>query len=112
MHLNGFVDVVSKAFLDVIIQPGQEPDEREALHTMLDHFKSLSSHPIYFQRNYSKFSIDACTLKPAFRQVHGELPCHWHRHFLPGKAILFLQFREKMDELSQVYEIACHRMFA
>ena len=38
MHLNGFVDVVSKAFLDVVIQPGQHPDERAALHTMLDHF--------------------------------------------------------------------------
>lgn len=40
MHLNGFVDVISKAFLDVVIQPGQQPDEREALHSMLDH-----SHP-------------------------------------------------------------------
>ena len=38
MHLNGFVDVISKAFLDVVIQPGQQPDEREALHSMLDHF--------------------------------------------------------------------------
>ena len=39
MHLNGFVDVISKAFLDVVIQPGQAPDEREAFHTMLDHFQ-------------------------------------------------------------------------
>ena len=38
MHLNGFVDVISKAFLDVVIQPGQQPDELEALHSMLDHF--------------------------------------------------------------------------
>ena len=38
LHLNGFVDVISKAFLDVVIQPGQQPDEREALHSMLDHF--------------------------------------------------------------------------
>ena len=27
MHLNGFVDVISKAFIDVVIQPGQKPDE-------------------------------------------------------------------------------------
>lgn len=39
MHLNGFVDVISKAFLDVVIQPGQKPDERNALHQMLDHFE-------------------------------------------------------------------------
>ena len=39
MHLNGLADVSSKAFLDVVIQPGQQPDEREAMHTMLDHFK-------------------------------------------------------------------------
>ena len=39
MHLNGFVDVISKAFLDVVIQPGQQPDERKAFHTMLDHFR-------------------------------------------------------------------------
>ena len=41
MHLNWFcLIVISKAFLDVVIQPGQQPDEREALHSMLDH-----SHP-------------------------------------------------------------------
>lgn len=32
MHLNGFVDVISKAFLDIVIQPGQKPDERQAFH--------------------------------------------------------------------------------
>ena len=39
MHLNGFADVISKAFLDVVIQPGQKPDERNALHQMLDHLE-------------------------------------------------------------------------
>lgn len=34
MHLNGFVDVISKAFIDVVIQTGQKPDERQALHTI------------------------------------------------------------------------------
>ena len=41
MHLNGFVDVMSKAFLDVVIQPGQQPNERGALHDMLDHFDRI-----------------------------------------------------------------------
>lgn len=39
MHLNSFVDVISKAFIDVVVQPGQKPDERQALHIMLDHFQ-------------------------------------------------------------------------
>ena len=38
MHLNGFVDVISKAFIDVVLQPGQHPDERGAMRAMLDHF--------------------------------------------------------------------------
>ena len=29
MHLNDFVDVISKAFIDVVIQPGQKPDEQD-----------------------------------------------------------------------------------
>lgn len=42
MHLNSFVDVISKAFIDVVVQPGQKPDERQALHIMLDHFQQSS----------------------------------------------------------------------
>jgi hypothetical protein len=38
MHLNGFVDVLSKVMIDAVIQPGQSPDERAALHSMLSHF--------------------------------------------------------------------------
>ena len=34
MHLNGFVDVISKAFLDIVIQPGQHPDERAAMRSI------------------------------------------------------------------------------
>ncbi len=66
MHLNGFVDVVSKAFLDVVIQPGQDSDEREALHTMLDQFKP--DHPEQFiitaDRGYESYDlIFHCELK-------------------------------------------------
>ena len=59
MHLNGFVDVISKAFLDVVIQPGQEPDEREAFHTMLDHFQP--DHPekyiVTADRGYESYDL-------------------------------------------------------
>ena len=59
MHLNGFVDVISKAFLDVVIQPGQAPDEREALHIMLDHFQP--DHPqsiiITADRGYESYDL-------------------------------------------------------
>ena len=69
MHLNGFVDVISKAFLDVIIQPGQKPDERSALHTMLDHFKP--DHPeeyiITADRGYESYDlIFHCECKSLF----------------------------------------------
>ena len=59
MHLNGFVDVISKAFLDVIIQPGQYPDEREALHTMLDHFHpdDPGKYIITADRGYESYDL-------------------------------------------------------
>lgn len=59
MHLNGFVDVISKSFLDIMIQPGQQPDERLALHTMLDHFEP--DHPdkyiITADRGYESYDL-------------------------------------------------------
>ena len=59
MHLNGFVDVISKAFLDVVIQPGQEPDEREAFHTMLDHFKpdDPEKYIVTADRGYESYDL-------------------------------------------------------
>ena len=66
MHLNGFVDVMSKAFLDVVIQPGQQPNERGALHEILDHFDP--DHPekyiITADRGYESYDlIFHCELK-------------------------------------------------
>jgi hypothetical protein len=66
MHLNGFVDVMSKAFLDVVIQPGQQPNERGALHDILDHFDP--DHPekyiITADRGYESYDlIFHCELK-------------------------------------------------
>ena len=59
MHLNGFVDVISKAFLDVVIQPGQQPDEREAFHTMLDHFQpdDPQKYIVTADRGYESYDL-------------------------------------------------------
>ena len=59
MHLNAFVDVVSKAILDVVIQPSQKPDDRAALHTMLDHFKPErpDSYIITADRGYESYDM-------------------------------------------------------
>ena len=69
MHLNGFVDVISKAFLDVVIQPGQLPDERAALHSMLDHFDpdDPKKYIITADRGYESYDlIFHCLLKNLF----------------------------------------------
>ena len=59
MHLNGFVDVISKAFLDIVIQPGQHPDEREAFHAMLDHFQpdDPEKYIITADRGYESYDL-------------------------------------------------------
>ena len=59
MHLNGFVDVISKAFLDVVIQPGQQPDERQAFHTMLDHFQPdvPEKYIVTADRSYESYDL-------------------------------------------------------
>ena len=59
MHLNGFVDVISKAFLDIVIQPGQQPDERAALHSMLDNFEpdNPESYIITADRGYESCDL-------------------------------------------------------
>lgn len=66
MHLNGFVDVISKAFLNIVIQPGQQPDEREALHMMLDAFQpdDPEKNIITADRGYESYDlIFHCILK-------------------------------------------------
>ena len=66
MHLNGFLDVISKAFLDVVIQPGQHPDEREAMRSMLEHFHpdNPEKYIITADRGYESYdNIFLCELK-------------------------------------------------
>ncbi|MBQ0059623.1 MAG: IS4 family transposase [Lachnospiraceae bacterium] len=65
MHLNAFVDTLSKVMLDIVIQPGQQPDERDALHTMLDryHPDDPSRIIITADRGYESYdSIFHCLL--------------------------------------------------
>ena len=59
MHLNGFVDVISKAFLDIVIQPGQKPDERQAFHMMLDHFSpdNPQKYIVTADRGYESYDL-------------------------------------------------------
>lgn len=59
MHLNGFVDVMSKIYLDIVIQPGQQTDERQALRTMLDKFEPdhPENHIITADRGYECYNL-------------------------------------------------------
>lgn len=66
MHLNGFVDVSSKAFVDAVLQPGQKPDDREAFHQMLDHFQpdDPQKYIVTADRGYESYDlIFHCELK-------------------------------------------------
>ena len=66
MHLNGFVDVSSKAFLDILIQPGQHPDERAAMRSMLAHFNpdDPEKYIITVDRGYESYDLlFQCELK-------------------------------------------------
>ena len=106
MHLNAFVDVVSKAFLDVVIQPGQKPDERAALHTMLDHFKpeQPDSYIITADRGYESYDL----------LFHLEL--RKFRYVLRVKApdsskSLLSSFTDELPEDQDEYDITIKRYF-
>ena len=77
MHLNGFVDVISKSFLDVVIQPGQHPDEREAMRSMLEHFipDNPEKYIITTDRGYESYdNIFLCELKKCLRHINSPAP--------------------------------------
>lgn len=75
MHLNGFVDVISKTFLDIQIQPGQQPDERKAMKDMLNRFSpdDPTQYIITADRGYGSYDlIFQCLLKNlnfVFREI-------------------------------------------
>ena len=106
MHLNGFVDVISKAFLDVVIQPGQKPDEREALHSMLDHFTpdDPQKYIITADRGYESYDLlFHCELKNlgyVFRVKSPSFP----------KSILSYYASELPDDLEE-FDVTIKRFF-
>lgn len=106
MHLNGFVDVISKAFLDVVIQPGQQPDEREALHSMLDHFTpdDPQKYIITADRGYESYDLlFHCELKNlgyVFRVKSPSSP----------KSILSYYASELPDDLEE-FDVTIKRFF-
>ena len=106
MHLNGFVDVISKAFLDVVIQPGQQPDELEALHSMLDHFTpdDPQKYIITADRGYESYDLlFHCELKNlgyVFRVKSPSSP----------KSILSYYASELPDDLEE-FDVTIKRFF-
>lgn len=106
MHLNGFIDVISKAFLDVVIQPGQKPDERLALHTMLDHFEpdDPSKYIITADRGYESYDlIFHCECKKLFYVFRVKAPSS-------PKSILSTYKHELPDEQEE-FDIVIKRFF-
>ena len=121
MHLNGFADVNSKAFLDVIIQPGQQPDERDAMHQMLDHFDPIDpeNYIITADRGYESYDmIFHCELRgfPYVFRVKSpsspksilstfikELPDHLEEFDVKIKRFFTDKYNKVMKEQTQIY---------
>lgn len=106
MHLNGFVDVISKAFLDVMIQPGQHPDERAAMHEMLDHFNpdNPQKYIITADRGYESYDlIFQCELKKLGYVFRVKAPSS-------GKCIL-TSFRDELPDNLDEFDVTIERFF-
>ena len=106
MHLNGFVDVISKAFLDIVIQPGQQPDERAALHSMLDNFEpdNPESYIITADRGYESYDlIFHCVLKNFSYVFRVKAPSS-------PKSILSSYCRELPDDRDE-FDVTIRRFF-
>lgn len=106
MHLNGFVDVISKAFLDVVIQPGQAPDEREAFHTMLDHFQpdQPEKYIVTADRGYESYDLlFHCELKHLNYVFRAKAPSS-------EKSLLSSYIKELPDEQEE-FDVVIKRFF-
>lgn len=106
MHLNGFVDVVSKAFLDVEIQPGQHPDERLAMRTMLDHFnpEDPSKYIITVDRGYESYdNIFQCELKGLYYVFRAKAPS--------SSKSLLSSYIEELPDNQEEFDVAVQRFF-
>lgn len=108
MHLNSFVDVISKAFIDVVIQPGQKPDERQALHIMLDHFQPDEQDE--FDVTIKRFLTDKKTnimrsQSDVYRYMNPSKNIPHFQQLLNHKHLYFMQFRViKMKVAEDSYE--------
>ena len=106
MHLNGFIDAISKAVIDVVIQPGQEPDERCALHSMLDHFSpdNPGNYIITADRGYESYDlIFHCELKNLKYVFRVKAPSS-------GKCILATFIDELPDDQDE-FDVTIKRFF-
>ena len=106
MHLNGFVDVISKAFLDIVIQPGQHPDEREAFHTMLDHFQpdDPEKYIVTADRGYESYDLlFHCELKHLNYVFRMKAPSS-------SKSLLSSYFSELPDDQEE-FDVTIKRFF-
>ena len=106
MHLNGFVDVISKAFLDVVIQPGQDPDEREALHTMLDHFhpEVPGKYIITADRGYESYDLlFHCELKHLNYVFRVKAPS--------SSKSLLSSYKEELPDDQEEFDVIVKRFF-
>lgn len=106
MHLNGFVDVISKAFLDIVIQPGQHPDERSAMRSMLDHFNpdEPQKYIITADRGYESYDlIFQCELKKLNYVFRVKAPSS-------SKSMLSSYISELPDDLEE-FDVPIRRFF-
>lgn len=106
MHLNGFVDVISKAFIDVMIQPGQHPDERAAMRSMLEQFNpdTPDRYIITADRGYESYDlIFQCELKNLGYVFRVKAPSS-------GKCIL-TSYRDQLPDDQDEFDITIERFF-
>ena len=106
MHLNALVDVISKAFLDVVIQPGQHPDERSALHDMLDHFcpEDPGRYIITADRGYESYDlIFHCELK--------KLPYVFRVKAPSSPTSLLSTFKDELPDHLDHFDVHVQRFF-
>lgn len=106
MHLNGFVDVINKAFLDIVIQPGQKPDERQAFHMMLDHFSpdNPQKYIVTADRGYESYDLlFHCELKNLNYVFHVKAPSS-------SKSLLSYYATELPDDLEE-FDVTMKRYF-
>ena len=93
MHLNSFVDVISKAFIDVVIQPGQKPDEQDEFDVTIKRF--LTDKKTNIMRSQSD----------VYRYMNPSKNIPHFQQLLNRKHLYFMQFRViKMKVAEDSYE--------